>query len=104
MRGFSLVREPEGSHYKKLTRQNDINDQTRKEVMLMAKSRSESSLREALTLLSLRGAEGDEAISKDSPRGTEMSGPGKKALPHFLAPEGRGFKVRVKGQPDMRQA
>jgi hypothetical protein len=35
----------------------------------MAKSRSESLLRGAFSLLLLRGAEGDEAISKDSPRG-----------------------------------
>ena len=35
----------------------------------MAKSRRESLLREAFPLLSLRGAEGDEAISKGSPRG-----------------------------------
>jgi hypothetical protein len=37
----------------------------------MAKSRSESPLRGAFPHLSLRGAEGDEAISKDSPRGRE---------------------------------
>ena len=49
-----------------------------KEVMLMAKSQSESPLRLAFSLVSLRGAEGDEAISRDSPGGTEMPGPGKK--------------------------
>jgi hypothetical protein len=38
----------------------------------MAKSRRESPLREAFPLLSLRGAEGHEAISKDSPRGREQ--------------------------------
>jgi hypothetical protein len=38
----------------------------------MAKSRSESPLREAFPLLSLRGAEGDEAISKDSQRGRKQ--------------------------------
>jgi hypothetical protein len=38
----------------------------------MAKSRRESPLREASPPLSLRGAEGDEAISKGSPRGTEQ--------------------------------
>ncbi|MGA2670140.1 MAG: hypothetical protein ABSF21_01790 [Dehalococcoidia bacterium] len=37
----------------------------------MAKSRSESLLRSALSLRSLRGAEGDEAISRGSPRGRE---------------------------------
>jgi hypothetical protein len=53
--------------------------------MFMAKSRSESPLREA---------KGNR----------EMLGPGKNALPYFLALEGRGCKVRVKGQPEMRQA
>jgi hypothetical protein len=37
----------------------------------MAKSRSEALLREAFPFLSLRGAEGDEAISKGSPRGRQ---------------------------------
>ena len=39
----------------------------------MAKSRSERPLQEAFPLLSLRGAEGDVAISKGSPRGTDQS-------------------------------
>ncbi len=39
----------------------------------MAKSQSESLLREAFPLLSLRGTEGDEAISKDSSRGRQQS-------------------------------
>ena len=37
----------------------------------MAKSRRESPVREAFPLLSLRGAEGDKAISEGSPRGRE---------------------------------
>jgi hypothetical protein len=70
----------------------------------MAKSRRESPLREAFLPLSLRGAEGDEAISMVR-RGEENSAwPGQKASPRFLALEGRGSKVRVNGQPDMRQA
>jgi len=44
----------------------------------MAKSRCESLLRRAFSRVSLRGAEGDEAISKDSPRGSTVPGPGKK--------------------------
>jgi hypothetical protein len=50
----------------------------------MAKSRSE---------LPLRGSEGDEAISNDSPREREQC-PARveKALPYFLALEGRGLR------------
>ena len=46
----------------------------------MAKSQSESPLRRAFSLVSLRGAEGDEAISRDSPGGTEMPGPGRNVV------------------------
>jgi hypothetical protein len=39
--------------------------------MPMANSRSEAPVRRVFRYLSLRGAEGEEAISTDSPRGRE---------------------------------
>jgi hypothetical protein len=44
----------------------------------MAKSQSESLLREAFPLLSLRGAEGDEAISMVRRGGDDSAWPGQK--------------------------
>ena len=42
----------------------------------MVNSQSESLLREAFCIMSLRGAEGDEAISKIRRGGRKMPGPG----------------------------
>jgi hypothetical protein len=71
-------------------------NENRKEVMFMAKSQSGSLLREALLLLSLRGAfpwKGDVAISKNSPRGRKNAWPGQEdLLPYVLALEGRGLR------------
>jgi hypothetical protein len=52
----------------------------------MAKSRSESPLQGVFPLVSLRGAEGDEAISTDSPRGREECPARAKRLTVFPRP------------------
>jgi hypothetical protein len=64
----------------------------------MAKSRSESPLRGAFALLSLRGAKGDEAISKDSPRGENDAWPGQNTIatseiPRFTRNKLRNLKM-----------
>ena len=58
----------------------------------MAKSRSESLLQEAFPLLSLRGAEGDEAISKGSPRGRAQRLARADKPYRILALDGRGLR------------
>ena len=58
----------------------------------MAKSRSESILREAFCSVLLRGVEGDEAISRIRKGEENDAWPGQNALPYFLALEGRGLR------------
>jgi hypothetical protein len=55
----------------------------------MAKSRSEALLREAFPFLSLRGAEGDEAISKGSPRGRQRC-LARAEMPHWISSPSMG--------------
>ena len=61
----------------------------------MAKSRSESTL---------RGAEGNEAISRDSPGGAEECPARAKERPVFVIARSTATKQSQKGQPEMRQA
>ena len=70
----------------------------------MAKSRRESPVLSALPLLSLRGAEGDAAISKGSLRGRQQClARAEDRLP-FVTARRASTKQSHNGQPDMRQA
>ena len=66
----------------------------------MAKSQSESSLPGTFPLVSLRGAEGDEAISRYSRRGREEC----LARAKMSQKCSGGSRTLLKGQPEMRQA
>ena len=71
----------------------------------MAKSQSEAPLRVAFSLGSLRGAEGDEAISKDSPGGTKQCLARARIPIAFRHCEERSDEaISQNGQPEMRQA
>ena len=70
----------------------------------MAKSQSESPLPVAI-FLSLRGAEGDVAISMDSPRGRERClARAKEPLLFVIARSAATRQSHNQGQPEMRQA
>ena len=70
----------------------------------MAKSRSERPLQEAFPLLSLRGAEGDVAISKGSPRGTDQSLARAEDPLSCVIARSVATKQSQNGQPDITQA
>ena len=77
----------------------------------MAKSRGESPVRQAFAPLSLRGAENARFTRnrlsnlKKVRQGEEtVPGPGSEHLTVFPRPQWERTRVRVDGQPDMRQA